>query len=99
MPRLRVTFKLDELCQVGFAGGPDQLLLQVGDAGKKSNLFQLAAIEVWTVAGLLERRSDDFLFALVIETGKHRSRFLDGQPPEEPAYGVGAVDRNDRHAF
>lgn len=41
----------------------------------------------------------DFLFALVIETGEVRSRFLGSQPLQGPADGVGAIDRYDGHAF
>src|SRR5450759_90343 len=77
----------------------NQLVLEVGDAGEEPNPFQLAAIKVWTVAHPLQRRSDDFLFALVIKPGKLGSRFLGSQLPQEPADRVGAVDRNDGHAF
>ena len=34
-----------------------------------------------------------------LETGELGSRFLGGQLPQEPADGVGAVGRDDGHAF
>jgi len=40
-----------------------------------------------------------FSAASVIETGKVRSRLLGSQPPQDPADGVGAIHRNDGHAF
>src|SRR5207245_7389919 len=66
---------------------------------EEAHRFELAAIKVWTVAGPLQRRSDDFLFALVIKAAELGSRFLGSQLPQEPADGVGAVDRNDGYAF
>src|SRR5205823_1352876 len=69
------------------------------DAGEEPSPFQPAAIKVWTIAGALQRRSDDVLFALVIEAGQPGFRFLGSQQPQEPADGMGAVDRNNGHAL
>ena len=66
VPWVLVALTLDEPQENGFAGGPNQLILQVGGACKEACSLQPASIEVWTVTGLLERRSDDTLFAFVV---------------------------------
>ena len=65
LPRVQVALKLDQPRQGGFAGRPDELVLQVRDAGEEPNPFQPAAIKIWTVTRPLQGRSDDFLLAFV----------------------------------
>src|SRR5690348_3344272 len=101
LPWLRVTLQGDQSEEQVFAGRPDQLILEIDDAGEETESLELSAIADGTVArpGSLQRPPDHVLFALVVKSGDPGFRLLDGQLPQVTEHGVGAVGGNDRDAF
>ena len=97
--RLEVTLGLDDPLDGAGSQGPDQLLLQVGDADVEPESFHLRPREIGAEAGPLKAAAEVVLLCRVAEPRQPDVKASRAEPREEPSDGLRPSNRDHRDAL